>query len=656
MRRLRRRTQAEWLSLTAILALVAALAAWQSWLWRADYLIYDLGLSLGGRVPPSDLVIIAIDDESLARIGRWPWRRAVHATLLEKLRAADVAVVGMDIILTESDGAEADGDRLLAEAIRKNGRVILPVVQRSLGPGLIAEGRPIPILADAAAGLGHIELALDADGIFRSIYLWGGIGSAKYPQLALAMMQFVTPEIAAKFGKPADRETVATGFRQYWMRDLWTHVKFAGPPGTYKTISYVDVLTGAVPDSELAGKRVLIGATAAGLGDILPTPMSSLGRPMPGVEIHATVFDALRLNDMVTWLPPGSQIAITVTITIALMLGLLFFSPRNGLIMSAATGGMVLLGTLLLLSHGGIWIPPSAALFTAALAYPLWSWRRLEAAQRYMDAELKSLHEMDPNASDVGPLAKSFDPLEARINIVRAVAQRQRAIQKTRDDTMRFISHDIRSPLASVITLIDGANHDAGNDQSEKLTKVGRYAQIALDLADDFFRLARAETLDSRKFIELDLTSLAQEAADEVWALAQAKGIRISISDEGPGECLILGDASLLSRALTNLLNNAIKYSADNTEVNVTIREAGPFWELAVEDKGFGIAAEDMSRLFNRYERIIRDDQPVQPGVGLGLVIVKTIVEKHGGQITVESRLGEGTTFLIKLPVASASH
>ena len=273
-----------------------------------------------------------------------------------------------------------------------------------------------------------------------------------------------------------------------------------------------------------------------------------------------------------------------------------------------------------------------------------------------MDAELKSLHEMDPNASDVGPLAKSFDPLEARINIVRAVAQRQRAIQKTRDDTMRFISHDIRSPLASVITLIDGANRDAGNDQSEKLKKVGRYAQIALDLADDFFRLARAETLDSRKFVELDLASLAQEAADEVWALAQAKGIRISISDQSPGECLLLGDASLLSRALTNLLNNAIKYSADNTEVNVTIREAGPYWELAVEDKGFGIAAEDMSRLFNRYERIIRDDQPVQPGVGLGLVIVKTIVEKHGGQITVESRLGEGTTFLIKLPVASASH
>jgi CHASE2 domain-containing sensor protein len=88
----------------------------QGWLWRVDHLLYDAGLPLLSRPAPADIVIVAIDEASLARIGRWPWRRAVHATLLHKLAQAEVAVVGFDIILNEPDTDDPDGEVLLAAA------------------------------------------------------------------------------------------------------------------------------------------------------------------------------------------------------------------------------------------------------------------------------------------------------------------------------------------------------------------------------------------------------------------------------------------------------------------------------------------------------------------------------------------------------------
>ena len=655
MLRLRRRTLAEWILLTAVLVLVAATAAWQGWLWRADYLLYDVGLSLAARPAPADIVIVAIDDESLARIGRWPWRRAIHATLLDKLRQAEAAVVGLDIILSEADANDPEGDRVLAEAIRKNGRVVLPVIQLGLGPGLIAEGRPIKQFSQAAARLGHIESQLDTDGISRSIYLWGGVGEARHPQLALAMLQVSDPGVAARHVRQTSSQDNSPTESTTWSREQWVHPQFAGPPGTYRTISYVDVLTGTVGGQELRGKRVLVGATAAGLGDVLPTPMSSLGRSMPGVEIHATVLDALRSGTTITWLPHDRVVAVTTAVMLLLMLGLLFLSPRDGLLLSAAVALASVVGVLVMLRWGKVWLPPSALLIGAALAYPLWSWRRLEAAQRFMDAELQLLHEIEPGTTADQPEERSIDPLENRIGIVRAATERQRAIQKAREDTMRFISHDIRSPLASIITLVDGASRPAVADHFSRLHKVRHYAQTALDLADDFFRLAKAEAIDTRKFVEIDLSSLAQEAADEVWPLAEAKHILILVRDEGGRDPVIRGDHSLLRRALANLLNNAIKYSPADTTVHMTLRDADDWHEITIVDQGCGIAPEDLGRLFARYGRIDRPDQPKQPGVGLGLVIVKTIVERHGGCVSVDSHLGTGSTFGIRLPRANTN-
>ena len=644
------RARAEWTLLTAVLVMVAGLAAWQGWLWRADQLLYDTGLSLASRPPPDDIVIVAIDEESVSRIGRWPWRRAIHATLIEKLTQAEVAAVGMDIILSEADGRDPNGDRVLAEAIRRNGHVVLPVLPRPIAPGALTDGQPIELFRQYAAELGHIEIPLDADGIARSVYVWGGTGETRYPQFGLAMLKVSDGGTPNGHAKPAVR--VEDQAAAVWHRDGWLHPQFAGPPGTYKTVSYVDVLSGAVGADQLRGKRVLVGATAAGLGDQYPTPMSGLGVAMPGVEIHATLLDAMRGNATIEWLPRSQYAAVTVVTIFGLMVGLLFLSPRDGLMLSAAVGLGAVVGAILLLQWGHLWLPPSSILLGASLAYPFWSWRRLEATQRFMDAELQQLHEIEPSATADVTAERSLDPLENRIAIVRAAAERQRAIQKAREDTMRFISHDIRSPLASIITLVEGAGSQAGSDYLSRLQRAGHYAQNALNLADDFFCLAKAEAIDASKFDEVDLSSLAQEAADEVWPQAERKHILILVRDEGSRDALTRGDRSQLNRALINLLDNAIKFSAEWSSIYLVLREADNRQEIDIIDQGCGIAPGDLGKLFTRYGRIARSGQPAQPGVGLGLVIVKTIIERHGGRISVDSTPDAGSTFHIHLPCA----
>lgn len=271
----RRRLLNEWTLLALLLAALGFAVGQLQLLARADTVFYDLSLRTWQRSAPPDVVIVAIDDESLARIGRWPWSRLVHAALVDELTRAGARAVAMDIIFSEADEYRADAR--LAAAIRRNGRVVLPVHRESWQNDLGVDVLPIPPLADTAAALGHVHMPIDADGMARSVRLHEDFARRSYPQLALALLQVAGGKPAAA-SYPAD--TLA--------------IPFMGPPGHVPRISYAQVLQGQVPPGALRGKLVLVGATAAGLGDAYPTPVSGKSAAMPGVEIHANVLEALR--------------------------------------------------------------------------------------------------------------------------------------------------------------------------------------------------------------------------------------------------------------------------------------------------------------------------------------------------------------------------
>lgn len=773
MQRIRSRLASEWGLVSAGLALLVGLAAWLGWFARADLVYYDLALAAWQREAPADILIVAVDDASLADLGRWPWPRARHASLIERISAGRPRAIGLDILLDEPDRTDPRNDVLLAAAMEASGKVVLPAILESGGRDFAP-----PRLASSAAAVGHGNVVLDADGLARSVWLKEGRSGAELPHFAYAVAH-VADSSRFPLAEPGRGVGLDMAF---WHRQFPMLIPYAGPPGHFHTIPAADVLAGKLAPDIFRGRIVLIGVTAAGIGDNNPVPTSGNGRVMSGVEIAANTVDALERGVALRLLPPVLVGAITALLVVGLMVGLRRLSPRGGLLLSVLMAVCALLFSVLLLRLGQAWFPPSALLLGCVLGYPLWSWRRLESAQRFLDEELLRLGREGGLLDMPGGHYPVTVSLEQRISLVRTAAQQQRdarrfvadaleslpagvlvanragrialanrragrllglrevhtpvglglaellsrlkpvsgegearlgdpkswralkmevsspaapallldvapcrdekghfigliasltdvselkAARRARDDAMRFLSHDLRSPLATIITLLEGARDgEAGTAAPDLLGRIERYARRSLALADDMLRLGRAEAADRKSFVDLDLRALLMEAADEVWPVGDARGVAVVCDlddaggqDEG-AEALVRGDRDMLRRAVVNLLTNAIKFSGAGAGVRLQLRGEGTRWKVTVADEGPGIAEENLPRLFTRYGRfpVSREfaEEANADGIGLGLVIVKAVVDAHGGSIEVDSAPGRGTRFIIALPEAAS--
>jgi CHASE2 domain-containing sensor protein len=273
---------------------------------RMDNALYDLHQRFWDYAPDGDVVIVAIDSKSLDALGRFPWSRAVHARLIDRLHAAGVRGIGLDVVTASGEAGHPENDALLAQAIHRAGNVVMPVFAEpvDLG-GPLQEILPLSILVENAAGIGHVDVSRDDDGLVRSAYLKAGLGQAYWPSLALALYQ----------RGPAVRSHPTPGLRDpspddaspyVWKRDDFVMLRYAGPAGSFGRLSYADVLDGSAPTALLKGRWVLIGATAEGLGDMIQTPAST----MPGVEYQANVLESLQHGLLVTPLDFAAQFAL----------------------------------------------------------------------------------------------------------------------------------------------------------------------------------------------------------------------------------------------------------------------------------------------------------------------------------------------------------
>ncbi len=212
--------------------------------------------------------------------------------------------------------------------------------------------------------------------------------------------------------------------------------------------------------------------------------------------------------------------------------------------------------------------------------------------------------------------------------------------ERHREEALQLLSHDMRAPQSAILMLLDSAKDDMPVEMSSRIEK---HARRTLDLAEDFVQLARAEA-KPLAIEEVDLNDIVIDAADSLWPLAKARGIRIDVV---PSEDMAFarGDRQLLTRALINLIGNAIKYSDDGTTITCSITTAAiGIVQITVADRGTGMTKGQLANLFARFQQGPRE------GVGLGLALVKLVVERHGGMIDCDSTAGVGTTFTIDLP------
>jgi len=380
------RSQVEKILISLGLISLSLILVYTQWLEKWDHVIYDTHLKQWSHPAPDDIVIIAIDKQSLEKFGRWPWPRQVHARLIDILHQAGSKAVALNIIFSEPDQFDHQSDTLLADSLRQHGRVVLPVLpEQDRLHAQLTETLPIPMLAAAAARIGHVDMELDQDGINRYMFLKAGLGSAKWSQLALAMLELEGSDIMQpSYGQ---EHSPNSNLVDVWVRDYGALLPYAGPPGHFQRVSYADVLLGNVPLETFRDKFVLVGATAAGLGDTLPTPVSGFGQAMPGVEIQANILDSLRRNSSVQPLNLHWQMVLTVTLVLSSLFLYSRLPPGGSLLVTVGLLILPVVFSVVLLRSLHLWFPPSAVLLGLVLSYPIWSWRRLVSATRSLLAQ-----------------------------------------------------------------------------------------------------------------------------------------------------------------------------------------------------------------------------------------------------------------------------
>ncbi|MFE8071975.1 CHASE2 domain-containing protein [Marinobacteraceae bacterium S3BR75-40.1] len=397
---------ARWQLAVPLLILLTALMATHG-LRRMDQWIYDSLASTFTLPPADDLALVAIDEASLTRLGQWPWPRTRHAELIERLAKAGAKVVVFDVLFTEPARKQMEDIRL-ANAMKRHGNVVLPL---HLYPGKsqrpLSEFLPTARLTDAAARLGHAHVELDEDGIARGLYLYEGLGEAVWPSLAVAAAQLAGVEVP----QPARRKVQPF----VNVRQGKALIPFAGLGGAIPTYSYVDVLDGRVEDRALMGKVVFVGATAAGFGDVLPTPVSGNAYPLSGVEFHANVYSALAQDALITPVPDALRWFVGLLVVLWIVVAFPRMRPGQTLALTSLLVLGVLAVTVLLYAVDFRWLPPSAILLTLALSYPLWSARRLAVLNRFLNRQLDALGQ-EPGLALRAPEQRSplrlFDQLQ----------------------------------------------------------------------------------------------------------------------------------------------------------------------------------------------------------------------------------------------------
>ncbi|MBQ0834046.1 CHASE2 domain-containing protein [Marinobacter sp.] len=834
------------------LLLVFLLAEMSNIPQRIDYWLLDSAMLASPAAASPNVAIVAIDDLSLAQQGRWPWPRKTHAALIKKLQQAGAGTIVFDVLFTEP----STDDTLLKLAMQAHGKVILPLhLSPSSSRVLLSEQLPSSKLINAATGLGHAHVELDHDGIARGLYLFNGMGRQLWPSLALAASG-VGPRKPDTKGLPSFVN----------VRNDYRIVPLAGGAGTFPTYSYNDVLSASPATDAFSGKTVFVGATAAGLGDVLPTAFSGLSQPMSGVEFHANIFSANRQGLLITPAPAWASIALAAITLLSLAVLLPRIRHARTLITCIAAGACIIGLYTALLAGFRVWLPVAHALIIPLLAFPIASGLRLTMTSQFLNRQLDelvrsprvalpepakrapiqllehfqalfqpegwllaeggdilstqnlSLAEVPDNLepgvwlhkgnqswvqlyrggacytlgftlpnglsreaiqrylrrltlSNTSPITKKIRPsdtISARIERVKVATESLNHIQefirrsfermpdgiivtdelgiirfanghieewfgepmpslgglpltrllqghdpretppwhetvsetltllqsRTVDLKIRnkdflihfapfalpdsaqygiianisdiselreqqrqhreaidFISHDVRSPLVSQLALIEQLKRDPTHIGQSQLEQLGRLARRSYHLAEEFVQLARAEQLTETRFYECEFLAIVENARDSVSEQAVEK--RISLQLQGTEDLWLRGNAELLERAVINLLTNAVQYSPAGSAVSIQVFRAGHQACLTIADDGTGIDPEELPHLFDRYRRQKRSELAGIHGTGLGLSFVKTVVEKHRGEIYVVSSPGEGSSFTLKLPIAS---
>jgi two-component system sensor histidine kinase SenX3 len=223
--------------------------------------------------------------------------------------------------------------------------------------------------------------------------------------------------------------------------------------------------------------------------------------------------------------------------------------------------------------------------------------------------------------------------------------------EEIRNDFVANVSHELKTPVGAISLLAEALESSADDELAVRRfakrmhKESGRLAALVQDIIE-LSRLQGASVAQQGR--PVDVNAVIAEAVDRSQLPAESKNIRIVVG--GRTEAKVFGDQDLLVTALRNLIDNAIRYSPENTRVGIGVRSREGLVSISVTDQGEGLSPEDQERVFERFYRVDSARSRHTGGTGLGLSIVKHVASNHGGEVTLWSQPGQGSTFTLRLP------
>ncbi|MEP0393500.1 MAG: CHASE2 domain-containing protein [Erythrobacter sp.] len=399
---LKSRLTAEWVIL--FLAMLALLVAGhqRGWTERFDLFLLDLEGQANAPATDPSIILLKIDDRALEELGAWPWDRAVHAELIERINSFGPRVIAYDVLFVEPSNEKSDV--ALGQALAASGKVTLPHSFTSKLNTFDGQAPfyPIALFRGSAADIGHVALSPEEDGVARQFDLSFNIEGERFPHLMVS-------SLALDGASP-------------WSDDMLPDSAFVryGARGEFREASAATVLDGSAVPEYFKDAIVLVGATSQGLGDRYSVP-SYAGGILPGLEMQGAFANAILTDNLIQRSPAAWTLAVQIFAIVLLFAGFWRLSPRSALI--AAIGliaGLfgVFFATLMVLN---IWIPVGGALLAIVISYPLWGWRRLASVSRFLESEAAELRGLA--SLPISERSEGFDVVAQQVTLLKRLTK-----------------------------------------------------------------------------------------------------------------------------------------------------------------------------------------------------------------------------------------
>lgn len=587
-----------------------------------EAIFYDLRARFDfGHWVRDEVVLITLDEESDEYLGEnYPYTYATHNGMLDRLIQDKPKIINYLISMGEPESQRDEEDirvtRELIEKYQAEGGYF------RFGTEMDAWGEQIPPrdLRNLGYSLALINVdnaSFSKDDVSRrlilnisgedSLHLWSG---NRFRETLGLKPKNATEIYGSYYDSSAD-----ASFAMY----RYTSNPVGGK-NNIKSINFHKARVGLFPKGYFTDKIVLVGPSyISNVADYVLTPFNKEEYRTPKLALHGQLIQSLIREKTVYQIPRWVTNILCLIVAMALSMTISQVRPTKGLLITIMVMFGVLIFAYLLFCLFGLWLYVTHIVLTVFVVYYIWvPFRAIgEYQRRYAIQE------------------------EAKL---------LKKVESLKQNFISLMSHDLKTPVAKIAGIADVTLR-----QAQSMPEVAKGLTSIIDSTKELNRfitsildLTKIESQNlALNLVSKDVNPIIEGIVEELRYEANQKNVKVELNLEPlyPVEM----DIVLIKRVLSNLIENALKYSGENTQVSVRTWDDEKWVNIEIGDNGVGIPEEDLEHIFDKFYRVKNDASHSIKGTGLGLYLVKYFVELHGGSIIATSKLGQGTKFTVKL-------